>query len=50
MDTKFMKNVSQKKQAREYDLHISGIAATLFGIFVAIHLVVDIPVRSHLFW
>jgi len=35
MDTKFMKNVSQKKQAREYDLHISGIAATLFGIFVA---------------
>jgi len=35
MDTKFMKNVSQKKQAREYDLHISGVAATLFGIFVA---------------
>jgi len=35
MDTKFMKNVSQKKQAKEYDLHISGIAGTLFGIFVA---------------
>ena len=35
MDTKFMKNVSQKKQAKEYDLHISGVAATLFGIFVA---------------
>ncbi|HZJ22011.1 MAG TPA: slipin family protein [Anaerolineales bacterium] len=34
MDTKFMKNVSQKKQAKEYDLHISGVAATLFGIFV----------------
>jgi regulator of protease activity HflC (stomatin/prohibitin superfamily) len=30
-----MKNVSQKKQAKEYDLHISGIAGTLFGIFVA---------------
>src|SRR5687768_14390102 len=35
MDTKFMKNVSQKKKAKEYDLHISGVAATLFGIFVA---------------
>jgi regulator of protease activity HflC (stomatin/prohibitin superfamily) len=35
MDTKFIKNVSQKKQAKEYDLHISGVAATLFGIFVA---------------
>src|SRR5215207_3594710 len=35
MDTKFMKNVSQKKQSKEYDLHISGVAATLFGIFVA---------------
>ena len=35
MDTKFMKNMSQKKQAKEYDLHISGIAGTLFGIFVA---------------
>jgi regulator of protease activity HflC (stomatin/prohibitin superfamily) len=34
MDTKFIKNVSQKKQAAEYDVHISGIAATLFGIFV----------------
>ena len=35
MDTKFMKNVSRNKQAMEYDLHISGVAATLFGIFVA---------------
>ena len=35
MDTKFMKNVSQKKQSKEYDLHISGVAASLFGIFVA---------------
>ena len=35
MDTKFMKNVSQKKQSKEYDLHISGVASTLFGIFVA---------------
>ena len=35
MDTKFMKNVSRNKQAKEYDLHISGVAATLFGIFVA---------------
>jgi len=34
MDTKFMKNVSQKKQTKEYDFHISGVAATLFGVFV----------------
>ena len=35
MDTKFIKNVSQKKQAAEYDVHISGVAVTLLGIFVA---------------
>ena len=34
MDTKFMKNVSQKKPAKDYDLHISGVAATIFGIFI----------------
>jgi regulator of protease activity HflC (stomatin/prohibitin superfamily) len=34
MDTKFMKNVSQKKQTKEYDFHISGVAAILFGVFV----------------
>ena len=34
MDTKFIKNVSQKKQSKEYDLHISGIAATMFGAFL----------------
>ena len=34
MDTKFMKNASQKKQTKEYDFHISGVAATLLGIFV----------------
>ncbi|HKY54030.1 MAG TPA: slipin family protein [Anaerolineales bacterium] len=34
MDTKFIKNVSQKKQSKEYDLHISGIAATMFGVFL----------------
>ncbi|MDQ3007235.1 MAG: hypothetical protein M3R47_17860, partial [Chloroflexota bacterium] len=35
MDTKFMKNVSQKKQVKENDPHISGVAATLLGIIVA---------------
>ena len=34
MDTKFMKNASPKKQTKEYDFHISGVAATLLGIFV----------------
>lgn len=35
MDTKFMKNVSQKKPAKDYDPHISGIAGTIFGVFIA---------------
>ena len=35
MDTKFIKSASQKKPAKDYDLHISGIAATIFGIFIA---------------
>ena len=34
MDTKFMKNVSQKKQSKEYDLHISGVAVTLSSVFL----------------
>lgn len=34
MDTKFIKNLSQKKQAKDYDLHISGIAGTLFGVLL----------------
>jgi regulator of protease activity HflC (stomatin/prohibitin superfamily) len=34
MDTKFMKNVSQKKQSKDYDPHISGVAGTIFGIFI----------------
>ena len=34
MDTKFIKNVSQKKQPKESDLHISGIAGALFGVFL----------------
>jgi len=34
MDTKFMKNLSQKKQSKDYDPHISGIAGTLFGVFL----------------
>src|SRR5215510_3574588 len=39
MDTKFIKNVSQKKQSKEYDLHISGIAGTIFGAFLTIAIV-----------
>jgi regulator of protease activity HflC (stomatin/prohibitin superfamily) len=33
MESKFIKNVIQKKQGKE-DLHISGVAATLFGILL----------------
>jgi regulator of protease activity HflC (stomatin/prohibitin superfamily) len=39
MDTKFLKNVSPKKQAKDYDLHVSGIAATIFGVFLAAAIV-----------
>jgi hypothetical protein len=39
MDTKFIKNVSQKKQAKDYDPHISGIAATIFGVFIAVAII-----------
>ncbi len=34
MDTKFIKNVNQKKQSKDYDPHISGIAGTIFGLFL----------------
>jgi len=33
MDAKFVKNAIQKKKATESDLHISGIAGTVFGVF-----------------
>jgi regulator of protease activity HflC (stomatin/prohibitin superfamily) len=35
MESKFIKNVIQKKQAKD-DQHISGVAATLFGILLII--------------
>jgi regulator of protease activity HflC (stomatin/prohibitin superfamily) len=35
MDSKFMKNIVQKKQGKD-DQHISGIAGTIFGIFLVI--------------
>jgi regulator of protease activity HflC (stomatin/prohibitin superfamily) len=35
MDSKFIKNVLQKKQAKD-DQHISGVAGTIFGIFIVI--------------
>jgi regulator of protease activity HflC (stomatin/prohibitin superfamily) len=35
MDTKFMKNTNQKKQGKD-DQHISGVAATIFGILILI--------------
>lgn len=35
MDSKFIKNITQKKQSKD-DQHISGIAGTIFGIFLAI--------------
>jgi regulator of protease activity HflC (stomatin/prohibitin superfamily) len=35
MDSKFMKNVIQKKQGKD-DQHISGVAGTIFGVFLVI--------------
>ncbi|HZM25709.1 MAG TPA: slipin family protein [Anaerolineales bacterium] len=34
MDTKFSKNVGQKKQTKDYDPHISGIALAIFFVFL----------------
>jgi len=34
MDTKFVKNMSQKNKSTEPNLHISGIAGTIFGLFL----------------
>src|SRR5687767_889493 len=39
MDTKFIKNVSQKKQSKDYDPRISGIAGTIFGVFIALAII-----------
>ncbi len=36
MDTKFMKNVSQKNKLQKADPHIPAIAGTVFGVFLAI--------------
>ena len=35
MESKFIKNIMQKKQGKDYQ-HISGIAGTIFGIFLVI--------------
>ena len=35
MESKFIRNTMQKKQAKE-DQHISGVAATIFGVFIVI--------------
>lgn len=35
MNTKFIKTQSQKKQTKDYDPHISGVAGTVFGVFLA---------------
>ena len=34
MDTKFMKTLTQKKQTKDYEFHVSGVAATVFGVFL----------------
>lgn len=39
MDTKFMKNVNQKKPSKDYDPHISGVAVMLFGIFITVAVI-----------
>ena len=35
MDSKFMKNMVQKKQGKD-DQHISGVAGTIFGVFLVL--------------
>ena len=34
MDAKFVKNAIQKNKSSELDLHISGLAGTIFGVFL----------------
>jgi regulator of protease activity HflC (stomatin/prohibitin superfamily) len=34
MDTKFMKTLTQKKQTKDYEFHVPGVAATVFGVFL----------------
>ncbi|HET9907879.1 MAG TPA: slipin family protein [Anaerolineales bacterium] len=36
MDSKFIKSVNQKKTSKDKDLHVSGVAGTIFGIFLTI--------------
>src|SRR5687767_15576646 len=36
MNPNFVKNVSQKSKSRDIELHIPGIAATVFGIFLVV--------------
>ena len=35
MESKFMRNTNQKKQGAD-DQHISGVAVTIFGVFIVI--------------
>jgi len=39
MDTKFMKSVSQKKQGKDYDPHISSVAGTIFGVILVVTII-----------
>ncbi|HEU0297127.1 MAG TPA: slipin family protein [Anaerolineales bacterium] len=39
MDTKFIKSVLDKKKAQQPDPHISGIAATIFGVFITVAII-----------
>lgn len=36
MDSKFIKSVNQKKTSKDKDLHVSGVAGTIFGFFLTI--------------
>jgi regulator of protease activity HflC (stomatin/prohibitin superfamily) len=47
MDTKFIKNVSQKKQSKDYELHISGIAGSLFGVFLTAGIIGVVIMDGH---
>jgi regulator of protease activity HflC (stomatin/prohibitin superfamily) len=46
MEPKFLKNISQKKQAQE-DQHISGIAGTIFGILLVLTILGAILMDGH---
>jgi len=47
MDAKFVKNAIQKNKSSELDLHISGIAGIIFGVFLAAAIIGGLTLDGH---